>query len=433
MHPPTVKIIIFIAFFSLLGLVCTQTFWIREEINLAKAQYDHRVDNALTDILKELQDFHNNQSRFLQWKSTDSLQKEGRDIFSVLDTSVLEALVGKYVEYHQLNNDYYYAVIKTLNDSVVYRSAHYPADRRTSDPYKACLSRIWQDAYYHLAIYFPKKNIQVVHTMWAWLGLTALFLIIIAGSVAFIVITYLKQKKLSEMKNDFINNITHEFKTPVSTIALASEILLKSEPLSDMERVRQYSKIIADENERMRLQIERVLEIAQQDYHEIIPNLAEVDVHHIITSVVTNQCIEKSNKEINVHYRLEASPSVINADVIFITAIISNITENAIKYSANDPDLTIETRNSRNGIIISITDKGIGMSRDSLKHIFDKFYRAHTGNIHNAKGFGLGLYYVKMMVQAHGGNIHVTSEVNKGSRFDVYIPGNKNAFIKISQ
>jgi two-component system, OmpR family, phosphate regulon sensor histidine kinase PhoR len=424
MRPPTFKTIIFIAFFSLLGLVCTQTFWVREEISLAKAQYDHRVDNALTDILKELQDFHNNQFRFRQWKSTDSLQKESRDILAVLDTSVLEALVSKYVEYHQLNHDYYYAIIKTLNDSVVYRSSHYPADGNTSDPYKACLSKIWQDAYYHLAIYFPKKNSSVIHTMWVWLSLTVLFLIIIAVSVAFIVITYLKQKKLAEMKNDFINNITHEFKTPVSTIALASEILMKSEPVSVMERVRQYSKIIADENERMRLQIERVLEIAQQDYHEIIPDLAEVDVHKIITSVVPNLYIEKSNHEINVHYRLESSPSIIYADIMFITAIISNIAENAIKYSGSDPDLTIETRNDRNGIVISFTDKGIGMSRDSLKHIFDKFYRAHTGNIHNVKGFGLGLYYVKMMVQAHGGNIHVTSEVNKGSRFDVYLPNN---------
>jgi two-component system phosphate regulon sensor histidine kinase PhoR len=426
MRPSNFKIILFVSTFALLGLVFTQTFWIREEIILGRKQFDHRADNALRDIVEELRDYNDSASRFAGRIVPCIRPGKPRDILDVLDTTLLEELIKKYIDYHLLDKTYHYAIVKTANDSVIYRSAGFPSADFSTAPYKACLSAIWKDAYYHLALYFPHKNKAAFFEQGIWLGLTFLFLTIITLGVAIIVITYLRQKKLTEMKNDFINNITHEFKTPVSTIAIASEVLMKSEPKSLPERVQRYSKIIYDENERMRLQVERVLEIAQQDYHEIRLNPVELDVHKLLNAIIPLLCMEKSEREVRVHYRLEATNPIIFADRMYVTGIITNITENAIKYSGSNPELKIITADYKEGILVSFTDNGIGMNRESLKHIFEKFYRVPTGNIHNVKGFGLGLYYAKTMAEAHGGKITVTSELNKGSRFDVYLPRTTN-------
>lgn len=428
MRTSTVKIIIFISSFALLGLVFTQTFWIREELNLGRKQFDHRVDNALMDILKELRDYSDSASRFAIRNTPCIPAGKSADIFSVLDTLVLESLIKKYTDYHQLDRRYHYAVFKTMNDSLVHHSKDFPASSSLSTPYKVCLSTIWKDSYYHLALYFPFRNKAVFFKLGIWLALTILFLIIITAGVATIIITYLRQKKLTEMKNDFINNVTHEFKTPVSTIALAAEVLMKSDRKSLPERVKRYAGIIHDENLRMRGQIERVLEIAQQDHHEIRLDPVEVDIHKLLGTIIPTLCMEKSEKEVNVINRLEAKKPIIYADKLYITGIIANLTENAIKYSNGIPELTVITADYRDGILISFIDNGIGMSRDSIKHIFEKFYRVPTGNVHNVKGFGLGLYYAKTMIEAHGGTISVTSELNKGSRFDVYLPRNLQQF-----
>jgi two-component system, OmpR family, phosphate regulon sensor histidine kinase PhoR len=428
MRPSTVKIILFVSSFALLGLVFTQTLWIREEIILSKKQFDHQVDNALTDVVDELRDYSANASRFSSRIAPYIQPGKPGNILNVIDTALLRMLMKKYTDYHRLGNQYYYAIYKSVNDSLVYHSANFPATDNLSAPYKACLSAIWKDAYYHLALYFPYKNKAVFFEQGIWLGLTFVFLTIIAFGVAVIVITYLRQKKLTEMKNDFINNITHEFKTPVSTIALASEVLMKSESKSLPERVKRYSKIIHDENERMRQQVERVLEVAQQDFQKITLNPVEIDVHKLIHTVIPLLCMEKSEREVRVHNRLEALNPIIFADQMYVTGIITNITENAIKYSNGSSELVVVTADYKEGILISFIDSGIGMSSESLKHIFEKFYRVPTGNIHNVKGFGLGLHYAKTMTEAHGGSITVTSELNKGSRFDVYLPRNIKHF-----
>jgi two-component system phosphate regulon sensor histidine kinase PhoR len=422
MRPSTVKIIIFISCFALLGLVFTQTFWIREEIMLGRKQFDHRADNALEDVVEELRNYTDSTAGFVPGTKTCSDSCKSLDIMGVLDTALLASLMNKYVSNHRLDKNYYYAVVKTMNDSIVHRSSTFPSVNTVNNPYKACLSCIWKNTYYHLALFFPQKNRVVFLKQVIWLGFTLVFLIIIAFGVATIIITYLRQKKLSEMKNDFINNITHEFKTPVSTIALATEVLMKSERKTLPERVSRYAKIIHDENERMQKQVERVLEIAQQDYNEIRLNPVEFDVHLMLNSIIPNICLEKSEQKVNVNCRFEASYPVIEADAMYISGIINNITENALKYTINKPELTVITADHHQGILISFIDNGIGMSRDSVKHVFDKFYRVPTGNIHNVKGFGLGLYYAKVMVEAHSGYIKVISELNKGSRFDVYLP-----------
>ncbi|HEX2394885.1 MAG TPA: HAMP domain-containing sensor histidine kinase [Bacteroidales bacterium] len=329
MRPITVKVIIFISLFALLGLAFTQILWIREEINLSEKQFNHRADNALMDVMEELR---NNVSH-----ARDTMQiQNASGILDVLDTAFLNMLMNKYVNYHQLDDNYYYGISKTSNDSLIYRSKGFPEGKPDSDPFKACLSCIYKAEYHHLVLYFPDKNKVVLSGQIAWIIVTLLFLAVIASGVALIVVTYLRQKKLTEMKNDFINNVTHEFKTPVSTIGLASEFLMNTIK-TDPERVRSYAKIIHDENERMRKHVERVLEIAQQDHHQIKLNIEKLDVHKMISSIVPNICIEKANKEVNVNYNLDAANPVINGDLMYVSGVITNITENALKYTRKKP------------------------------------------------------------------------------------------------
>ncbi len=414
MRPSTVKIIIIISSIALLGLIFTQVLWIRKEIDLAKEHFDHRADNALMDIMNELK---NRKTA----ETANSGTALSQSIFSVLDTAFLDELVRKYVNYHMLDDRYYYAVVRSGTDTIAFRSASFPAVLPEEKPYKACLSRIYEGAYYNIALYFPQKNRTVLLSQLAWIGLTLIFLVIIIIGVAWIIITYLRQKKLTEMKNDFVNNVTHEFKTPVSTIALATEVLMHTEPRTNPGRVTNYARIIHDENERMRKQIDRVLQVAQQDHNQIVLNVEEVDVHQLINAVVSNLCLE-SEKEVKVNYQLDAINPLIHADIMYVTSTITNITENAVKYSTGSPRLVVRTKNFNDGLLISFEDNGIGMSKDSMRYIFNKFYRVPTGNVHNVKGFGLGLYYAKIVTEAHGGYIKVSSEPNKGSRFDVYMP-----------
>ncbi|HLO57315.1 MAG TPA: HAMP domain-containing sensor histidine kinase [Bacteroidales bacterium] len=415
MRPKTVKIIILVSLLALLGLVFTQVLWILEETRLAGKQFNHRADNALSDVIGELKTNH-------EAVAVPVDSNTAHNILQVVDTAFLSGLMRKYVNYHRLEGEYYYSIVKSSNDSVVWHSAGFSDDSKKTEPFKACLSPVYKGTYYHLALYFPGKNRIVFSKQIGWILLTLIFLTIISSGVILIVFTYLRQKKLSEMKNDFINNVTHEFKTPVATIALAAEVLMKSDPRSGQERVKNYARIILDENERMKKQIERVLEIAQQDHQEITLNLQECDVHKTISSVIPNICLERSEKEVSVNYNLKAKNPVIRGDMMFLTGVITNITENALKYNNRQPEIRVDTEDANDGILISITDNGIGMSREAMKHIFNKFYRVPTGNIHNVKGFGLGLYYARIMTEAHGGYINVFSDLNKGSRFDVYFP-----------
>ena len=418
----TVKLIVFLASLSLLGLIGTQSFWIRKAFIITQVQFDHRADKALMNVIEELRDYADSSSRFAYLRSSPANANQAQTILDVIDTTLLTSLVKKYTEYHSLGKNYYFCIRKTSNDSVIYHSSGFISSNRMKKSYKACLSCLWKEEYYHLALYFPDKNKSILLELALWLGLSFIFLLIVVFSFIFIIHTILKQKKLSEIKNDFINNMTHEFKTPISTISIASEVLLNAGTKTSNERIKRYSKIIYDENLRMKSQVERVMQLALYDSHDIRLNLAAVDLHELIKISIHNLCLEKCEKKVDIRYELNASDPVIYADEMHLCNIITNIIENAVKYSGAKPEITVITSQQKDGVEVSFIDKGMGIAPDVQKHIFDKFYRAHTGDVHNVKGFGIGLYYVKSMIEAHGGSVKVTSEVNKGSRFDVYLP-----------
>lgn len=256
---------------------------------------------------------------------------------------------------------------------------------------------------------------------WMIVGAVAFTLIILAAF--FITIrTLLAQKKLSEIKSDFINNMTHEFKTPLATISLAVDALKNEKVQQDKEKMQYFSGIIKEENKRMNKHVETILQAALMDKQELKLNFKPLHAHEIISRVVDNFRLQLEDKNGKIELVLNAKEDLINADEVHFTNLVSNLIDNAIKYSRENLYIKVYTHCTHKFFIFRVEDNGIGMSKESVKRIFEKFYRAHTGNIHNVKGFGLGMSYVKTVVDAHKGRIKVDSTLGKGSVFTVEIP-----------
>jgi two-component system phosphate regulon sensor histidine kinase PhoR len=272
----------------------------------------------------------------------------------------------------------------------------------------------------HLYIY-EDKNL-IAREMWRIIAASIVFTTIIILAFAVTVRTLFNQKKLSEIKSDFINNMTHELKTPLATISLAIDALTNEKVIHDADKIKIYSSMIKEENKRMNKQVEKILQAARLEKEEIKLSLQKLDAHQVINKVADNLALQVQEKNGTLTLKLNATNPVIEADEVHFSNIIFNLLDNAMKYSIEAPHIELQTLNTGNGMLsIKIKDNGIGMDRETQSRIFEKFYRAHTGNLHNVKGFGLGLSYVKAIVEAHDGKIKVESTPGKGSTFTVIL------------
>lgn len=278
-----------------------------------------------------------------------------------------------------------------------------------------------------LKIYFPDSGAFIWQTMGLSLAGSGLLLLVMIGCFYFAVLTILRQKKLAIVKNDFINNMTHEFKTPITSISLATQLLQEELKPGKNESILRYLGIIKDENTRLGQQVERVLQTAQMEREEIALKRKKVDMAALIHQVVeiNGPLIESVNGTLQLS--LGEHPAIVVVDEVHISNVLNNLIDNAVKYSPTNPHIEIEVTEQGQGISIQVKDQGIGMPKEALSNIFDAFYRVPTGNVHNVKGFGLGLSYVKKIVEAHGGKVHVKSKLGEGSTFEIYLPYVKNA------
>ncbi|QHL86528.1 hypothetical protein GU926_03355 [Nibribacter ruber] len=273
-----------------------------------------------------------------------------------------------------------------------------------------------------LTLDFPHREAFVWQSLLLPTSISVLFTLVILITFSFTLYTILRQKKLSEIKNDFINNMTHEFKTPIATISLALDALVNPKVRKEEAKVDFYARIIKDENKRMHQQVEKVLQTAQMERNDLQLALQETDVHALIQKTIEPFQLHIAQRQGQLDLKLDATHPVIQADPEHLANMIANLLDNANKYSPEAPRIVIQTAMVANGVHITVEDQGLGMSREAQKRVFDKFYRVPTGNVHNVKGFGLGLSYVKTMAEAHAGNIHVRSELGKGSHFTLWLP-----------
>ncbi len=357
------------------------------------------------------------------WRVLNRLAPAHRDPLATrLAPATLDSIIAFQLNENGIALDYAYGVLTAPDSLSLATPAHYRKDLLAS-PFK---SRLFPHDLFtprsDLVLYFPEQRSYLLQQAGAPLAATVILMAIIVFCFVFTLRTVFRQQRFTTQVTDFINNMTHEFKTPIATIALASEALQKPEMAQQPERLQRYSRIIHDENRRMRHQVDKILQMAILEEGDFELQLAPVAVNKIVAQAVENIALQVESRQGRIECRLEAEPDVIAADAVHLANIVHNLLENANKYSPAAPRLRVATHNQEGGVLLEIADQGIGIPPEDQKMVFEKYYRVHTGNRHDVKGFGLGLSYVKLMVAAHGGRVSLESEYQKGTAVKIFLP-----------
>ena len=432
---PIITILILL---SLLGLIFFQFLWIKSARDAKDKQVEENILRAMQNAAIMLTEdkgsivpmvkkndllFPGDKLQFQYFKplviqrfSREEVHEIIRRAFNKnsLENYPFEFVITSYsLTGDQMMSDKYYSL---YSDSGSNKNYIFPLEPPTGSSYEN-LAR--EEV---LAVIVPhQKTIIWKEMIWFIIG-AILFTLIITTAFFITIRTLLKQKKVSEIKSDFINNMTHEFKTPLATISLAVDALKNEKVKNNIEKTNYFTGIIKEENKRMNKQVETILQAALLDKQEVKLNLKKLSAHNLIVSALNNINLQVEEKQGKLEVNMEAEKDMIMADEVHFTNLVNNLLDNAVKYSKENLQIKLSTQNSGNQLRIKIEDNGIGMNKETLNRIFEKFYRAHTGNVHNVKGFGLGLSYVKTMVLAHHGNIKAESILGKGSTFIISLP-----------
>jgi two-component system phosphate regulon sensor histidine kinase PhoR len=440
-----IKGVVVLGLIALFSVLIVQLFWIQQatktqevsmmiqqkEDSLKRKEFDDHVHLSLLNVLAKIQ-----KKEGLTPELYGAIHKVSNSHYTVainineeLPMLYLENLLKREFYQQTIQRDFYYGIYDcftdsiTLSNRITYKqdSIYVEESQGTSEvnPEKLNLKK---DGHY-FTVYFPEMGTNGMKTpkdISPWIYLI-IMLLVVSLFFAFSVSIILRQNRLAEVKTDFINNMTHELKTPISTISLSAEMLLRSNPL-ETEKAHKYAGIIYKENKRLEHQVERVLNVAKLDKDHVVLNKAEFNVNELLEEVKENFELHHLERGGSIHVNLHARNHLIQADNVHLTNVIYNLLDNAVKYCDGTPEIHLSTRDDKNGLWIEITDNGIGIKKENLSMIFDKFYRVPTGNLHNVKGFGLGLYYVKLIIEAHGGKVSVKSTLGKGTSFSLFLP-----------
>ncbi len=393
--------------------------------NLFFSAFLNSIKLSKNNLTAEFNDLVNSSKIGADFFKSESSIDFYNDYKQKIDTAVIDSLLKVELKNNGINTKYKYYITKLFpgnHSQTNLKFAKVDTDSLEVH-YKVSLSpnNNFIDQYF-LIVHFPNQQRNIFKGMYTLLSMSVIVILVFVFSFYFILSSNLKQKKLSTIKNDFISNMTHEFKTPISTISLASEMLSDASISQTPEKQSRYLKMIRDENKRLSVLVESILQTSILDKGEFKLKLSEIDLHEIINTAINNTQLLISQKGGVINTALTAQRFKLMADRVHLTNIVFNLIDNAIKYSIDVPEITVKTENIENSIRISVKDNGIGISKENQRKIFDKFYRVPTGNVHNVKGFGLGLSYVLAVVEKHGGTVDVQSEVGKGSTFIITIP-----------
>lgn len=439
----TVNAVAILGVISILSILIVQFVWIQntrqlqqEYINIQQREdslnlreFAQQARTALRNVLTSV---HQNgeQSAVYGAIKQISYQHYTVDINDEIQPFYLETLLKKEFYLQDIQQDFLFGIYDCFTDSISLSglyvfdsdSIYAKQEQQTIEITPESLN-LTKDGHY-FTVYFPNLQLDQIKAASSFSPMVYLMIVVVFVVVffAFSLGIIIRQKRLSEVKNDFINNMTHELKTPISTISLSSELLLRLEDNADPDRMRKYASIIYKENKRLEKQVERVLNIAQLDKDKVTLNKETVSLFSILNDVKENFEFNQATGGGQLSIHKETDAEMLIADPVHLTNVLFNLVDNAVKYCKNIPVILITLKTEKEGYRIDIQDNGIGIKKEDLRLIFDKFYRVPTGNIHDVKGFGLGLYYVKLIIEAHKGKIDAKSTLDKGTTFSIWLP-----------
>ena len=336
---------------------------------------------------------------------------------------LLDSIIKQSLHESGIELPYEFGVRSDRNDSLrIVQPANYSPELKTTEFKNRLFPSDFLFSTNQLLLFFHGQKMFMLRQVSLQLALTVVLMTILIVCFVVAVRTIIKQKLFAVRLTDFINNMTHEFKTPISTISVATETIMREDVIENKEKVQRYGNVIRDENLRMKKQVDKILQMAVIEEGDFDLKRSPVDIHELIQKATANIALQVEAKQGSITYSLDALHSVINAESVHIENILHNILDNANKYSPEKPEIVVRTSNEQNHVVVKIEDKGIGISEEELKKVFDKYYRVPTGNRHDVKGFGLGLSYVKLMMNAHGGDVTIASEPGKGTTVTLTFP-----------
>lgn len=392
----------------------------RKAFDIRENQFNRDVDAALRNVANKIVEINKTPSPANNPVTQVSTNYFVVTINGTVDTNLLAFLLETEFEKRNVTTDFEYAVydciykcMATPNDGPANNNVHL-VNQESLPKFDGPM-----DGYY-FGVQFPRMEANLVSQMGIWMFSSVVNLVVIFFFVYTLFVIF-KQRRLSEIQRDFINNMTHEFKTPISTIAISAEVLKDPSIVHTPERLLNYTTIIQNENNRLKQQVERVLQMARLDKEQIKLKKEVLDVHDIIQEAVKNISINK-NINSDIQLKLDSSVSQVHADKLHLTNVFFNLLDNAIKYCKETPRIIISTTKLNDLLHITVKDNGIGISPENHRRVFQKFFRVPTGNIHDVKGFGIGLNYVKLVMESHKGRINLASELGKGSTFTLILP-----------
>jgi two-component system phosphate regulon sensor histidine kinase PhoR len=344
-----------------------------------------------------------------------------------IDLGILDSLLTDEFQQRGMNTAWEFGVYNPFGNDVAMKDASFHKAALLNPKLSFHFELFPDDMHSHpdfLMLYFPMEKQYLFGQVWPLVIISVILAIIIILSFTYTLIMFFRQGKLSELKTDFINNMTHEFKTPVSTISLACEALNDKDIQKSDELYQAYINIISEENRRLGLMAERILQSAALEKGDLVLHKEVTDMHEVLAEVIRNMGIQIEIKDGQIIKDFQAKNSLVLIDRMHLVNVVQNLLDNANKYTPVRPQITVATRDAADGLVMSIQDNGIGISKADQKKIFDKLYRVPEGNVHNFKGFGLGLSYVKTVVESHDGSIKLESELKKGTKFEVFLPHN---------
>jgi two-component system phosphate regulon sensor histidine kinase PhoR len=423
MSPKTIRFILILMLITISGLFITQVYWFKKSFTLHQRQFDEKINIALRSVAHQLLISNKDTSSRIPPISKISSNEFYVNTNCYFKLKNLDNIIKQEFLKRNININYDYTILKSDDFDILLGNtvsdSHTPNQSITIEI--ACKTRIDDNENLDFKIRINNKTVHLINSMGIWMY-SSLSLLFILAVFTFIMISIIKGKRLSELKKDFVNNMTHELKTPITNISVASNAIRNESIQMDKDKLKKYADIIYNENVRLHNLVDKVLQVSAIEKDDESLTYEEIDVHKIIKNVLVNFEPLLQQKGGHINSNLKANNFILYADKTHLSNVIYNLVENAIKYSNTNPEITINTNNASNGINITISDKGIGIKKEDQQHVFEKFFRAETGNLHNTKGHGIGLSYVKLIIEKHNGKLTFKSKLKKGSTFNIYLP-----------